>query len=190
MMSLANFMAFAVFIFYPCMPPRLLPVDYGFVDTVNLESAESVWMSGKFVNKLAAMPSMHFGYAFCIGSVFVVDSGVLRGFFSWIRRLVIQGHEDEEDETEDAQLLQERSALARASMFAFGVWYPAWILLTIVATANHYFLDALMATFVVVAAYICNRGLLVFLPLEDLLLWILRIEKPTPTSGRNKHISR
>jgi hypothetical protein len=43
-MTLANFAAFFVFAFYPCMPPRLLPESYGFQDTVRQENAESVWV--------------------------------------------------------------------------------------------------------------------------------------------------
>lgn len=187
-MTLTNFLAFAIFITVPTMPPRLLPEEYGFVDTVNLEKAESVWMSGDFVNKLAAMPSMHFGYAFCIGCVFIADSGALRGLLSWLRKTVLERDEVQdlaEGEEENAdKVLARRTPLTRATLFAFGVWYPCWILLTIVATANHYFLDALAAVIVVMAGYLFNRLLLVFLPAEDLLLWVLRLEKPIPTTGR------
>lgn len=55
-MTLTNWLAFSIFTVYPCMPPRLLPAEYGFVDTVRREGAESVFMKGKFVNSLAAMP--------------------------------------------------------------------------------------------------------------------------------------
>jgi hypothetical protein len=55
-MTLTNWLAFSIFTVYPCMPPRLLPAQYGFVDTVRRDSAESVFMKGKFVNSLAAMP--------------------------------------------------------------------------------------------------------------------------------------
>ncbi|KAL4919182.1 hypothetical protein BDW62DRAFT_209913 [Aspergillus aurantiobrunneus] len=41
-MTLGNFVAFMVFCFYPCMPPRLLPESYNFHDTVRQENAESV----------------------------------------------------------------------------------------------------------------------------------------------------
>lgn len=43
------------------MPPRLLPKEYGFLDTVRHDNAQSIWMRGDVVNSLAAMPSMHFG---------------------------------------------------------------------------------------------------------------------------------
>ncbi|KAG6038591.1 hypothetical protein E4U41_004013 [Claviceps citrina] len=203
-MTLTNFLAFAIFILVPTMPPRLLPKEFGFVDSVSLEDAESVWMGGDFVNLLAAMPSMHFGYAFCIGCTFVAESGVVRGLFSWLETMTIrptrieQEEEDEDgdgdgdgdgDEDEKKPVEQRRGALARAVMFAYGVWYPAWMLLTIVSTANHYFLDALAAVFVVLAGYMSNRVLCVFLPVEDYLLWMLRLEKPIPTTGWKKKLT-
>jgi hypothetical protein len=163
-MTLTNFMAFTTFIFYPCMPPRLLPKEYGFLDTVRHDDAQSVWMSGKYVNSLAAMPSMHFGYAFCIGCTMVYHSGILR------RRL------------EPGEV--RKSCMWKSFYLALGVGYPAMILTTIVATANHYFLDALMATVCVIMAFVGNKIFYVFIPLEDCFLWMLRVEKPVPTTGR------
>ncbi|TVY36608.1 hypothetical protein LSUB1_G003721 [Lachnellula subtilissima] len=162
-MTLTNLFAFIIFIFYPCMPPRLLPPEYGFLDSVGRNNAQSVWMSGKYVNALAAMPSMHFGYAFIIGSTFIYHSGVFR------RTL----------ETGETR----RSKPWALFYVLLAIWYPAWILTTIVATANHYYLDAMMAFFVVLVAYLCNRVFLGFLPLEDLLHWCLRLNKPVPTTG-------
>jgi len=187
-MTLTNFLAFVIFILVPTMPPRLLPKQFGFVDSVSLEDAESVWMGGDFVNLLAAMPSMHFGYAFCIGCTFVAESGVVKGLFSWLERLAIRSSSNEEEEEEDEPVEARRGAFARACMFAFGIWYPTWMLITIVSTANHYFLDAFAAVFVVLAGYMCNRVLCVFLPVEDYLLWILRLEKPIPTTGWKKNL--
>ena len=130
-LTLTNFLAFLTFIFYPCMPPRLLPTEYGFLDTVHHDNAQSMWMSGKYVNSLAAMPSMHFGYAFCIGCTLVYHSGVFR----------------RELETGEAR----KSVLWKTFYILLGISYPALILVTIVATANHYFLDAMVATLYVVA---------------------------------------
>lgn len=64
-----------------------------------------------------------------------------------------------------------------------GLGYPSFILVTIVATANHYWMDALMATIVAAIAYLCNGIFLTLLPVEDLLLWVLRLEKPIPSTG-------
>ena len=162
-MTLTNFLAFLTFIFYPCMPPRLLPVEFGFLDTVRHDDAQSVWMSGKYVNSLAAMPSMHFGYAFCIGCTMLYHSGIYR------RRL-------EKGEVE-------KSRAWKLFYVALGIGYPVLILTTIVATANHYWLDALVATGFVTLSLVCNKIFYVFLPLEDWLLWLLRCEKPVPSTG-------
>ena len=162
-MTLTNLFAFIIFISYPCMPPRLLPQEYGFLDTVGRNKAESVWMSGKYVNSLAAMPSMHFGYAFCIGSTFLYHSGIFR---------------------KSLEAGERRKSTPWAIWYCFlAIAYPSWILITIVATANHYYLDACAALFVVLAAYFCNRVFLALIPMEDLLLWCLRVDKPRPTTG-------
>ncbi|QSZ37747.1 hypothetical protein DSL72_008846 [Monilinia vaccinii-corymbosi] len=162
-MTLTNLFAFCIFILYPCMPPRLLPAEYGFLDSVRRNNAQSVWMQGNYVNSLAAMPSMHFGYSFCIGVTMIYHSGIFR------RSL----------ETGEV-----RKSTFWALFYLFlGVSYPLYILVTIVATANHYYLDAFVAFFVAIAAYLCNGIFLVLLPVEDLLFWCLRLEKPIPTTG-------
>lgn len=192
------------------MPPRLLPQEYGFIDTVNGEDATSVWMSGNFVNRLAAMPSMHFGYAFCIGCVFIYESAALSGAKEMYRRfgktrnpsstwLPVTGADEENlaalsdtelSQPESTTTSSERSIRQRIAFFAFGVWYPCWVLLTIIATGNHYFMDAMVATLVVLMAFACNRVLMNFLPLEDLLLWAWRLEKPIPTTGLSRRKGR
>ena len=145
------------------MPPRLLPPEYGFLDSVRHDNATSIWMSGNYVNSLAAMPSMHFGYAFCVGCTMIYHSGVLRYSF----------------EKGEAQ----KSGIWKVFYILIGIGYPAMILVTIVATANHYWMDALMATVVACLAFICNQAFLALLPMEDLLLWALRVEKPNPSTG-------
>lgn len=162
-MNLTNFLAFTTYIFYPCMPPRLLPKEYGFLDTVRHDDAQSVWMSGKYVNSLAAMPSMHFGYAFCVGYTMIYHSGVFRSRLEH----------------------GERSKTWAWKFFylVFGAGYPMLILTAIIATANHYFLDALVATAYVLAAFMSNRVFCVFVPLEDCLLWAIRAERPVPSTG-------
>lgn len=201
-MTLLNMCAFLIFLLYPTMPPRFLPTEFGFIDTVNAEDAQSVWMSGQYVNKLAAMPSMHFGYAFAIGCVFIYESGFLQLLLPRSKWHFLFDNEESEDviasnETNDEYVSgiltppaspsvssgQGKSVLSRNLFLFFGIFYPLWILLTIVATANHYFLDAVVATVCVLAAFLCNRVLLNFYPLEDWLLWALRLEKPPPTTG-------
>lgn len=162
-MTLTNLFAFIIFIFYPCMPPRLLPQEYGFVDSVGHNNAQSVWMSGKYVNSLAAMPSMHFGYSFCIGTTLLYHSGIFR-------KTLEPGE-------------QRKSKPWAIFYVLLAIGYPSWILITIVATANHYYLDACAALFVAIAAFLCNKVFFAMIPLEDLLLWCLRLEKPIPTTG-------
>ncbi|KAI0115724.1 integral membrane protein [Nemania sp. FL0031] len=180
-LSLSNFVAFFVFTLYPCMPPRLLPKEYGFVDTVEAEDASSVWMKGDYVNALAAMPSMHFGYAFAIGCTLVYESGFLR-------HLHPLGDEANDDLEMNGILKQEsgdvpRSVASRLILLFLGIFYPALILLAIISTANHYVLDAFAGAVVVGFSFCCNRFLLNFLVLEDWLLWAWRLEKPVPTTG-------
>lgn len=113
----ANAIALIVFMLYPVAPPRLMPG--GFVDTLHSISDIDLHggiLSGWF-NPHAAVPSMHFGYAFMIALVCLV---VVR---SWPLRLL---------------------ALA----------YPAFVLFTIVATANHYIADAVAGGVVVTAGFV------------------------------------
>ncbi|KAF7128529.1 hypothetical protein CNMCM5793_003317 [Aspergillus hiratsukae] len=58
---------------------------------------------------------------------------------------------------------------------------PLWPMimgLTIVATANHFLLDALVGVCVVLTAYRFNHAMLILLPVERVLFRLLRIEKP------------
>ncbi|KAG2414570.1 hypothetical protein HFD88_003761 [Aspergillus terreus] len=65
-------------------------------------------------------------------------------------------------------------------------WYlrviaPIWPVLmgfTILATANHFILDAVVGACVTFTAYRFNRAMLVLLPVERVLFRLLRIEKP------------
>lgn len=177
------------------MPPRLLPKEYGFIDTVRRDDAQSVWMSGKFVNHLAAMPSMHFGWSFMIGCTLIYHSGVL-GCVG----LSYGGRK--------GKSVQMVGKWWKVWYCALGIAYPTMILVTIIATANHvclshpirnlilhtkywhskiqYWLDAIAGGLVAAVALLCNRVFLVLIPLEDLLLWVLRIEKPKPNCGTSR----
>jgi hypothetical protein len=57
------------------------------------------------------------------------------------------------------------------------IW-PVMMGLTIVATANHFILDAIVGACVLLAAYRFNRAILMLLPLEDILCSWLRLERP------------
>lgn len=77
----ANGIALIIYIVFPVAPPRLM-TDMGFVDTlagvskINLHAG----VFSKWFNADAAIPSMHFGYAFMIGVVgaLLVSSWALR----------------------------------------------------------------------------------------------------------------
>jgi len=72
-LALTTVLALVGFVFWPLMPPRLLPAHYGFVDT--LAKYPTFWSfdSGainKISNQYAAMPSLHFGWSlFCASSL-------------------------------------------------------------------------------------------------------------------------
>jgi PAP2 superfamily len=118
--------------------------------------------AGSNVNQLAAIPSLHFSYAFTIGCTLIYHSGVFK------RRSEISP-----------------SRWKQLFFVALGICYPTLVLTVIVATANHYWLDAVAGFFVVLFAFLCNKVFLVLLPLEDLFLWCTRLEKPVPTTGEN-----
>ncbi|KAI1608617.1 PAP2 superfamily-domain-containing protein [Exophiala viscosa] len=160
-MTLGNFFAFAIFTVFPTMPPRLLPKEYGFHDTVRQADAESVWVGGNYVNQLAAMPSLHFTYAFVIGCTFLYHSGLLRRTRNEPRK----------------------SIFTQTAFSVVGILYPLLVLTVIVATANHYYLDAVVAMITVSLSLLANKVWMFLLPAEDILCWVLRVDKPVPTTG-------
>jgi len=65
-LAVATGVALIGFIFYPLMPPRLLPANYGFVDTLAKYPTFWSFNSGavnKISNQFAAMPSVHCAWA-------------------------------------------------------------------------------------------------------------------------------
>jgi hypothetical protein len=58
------------------------------------------------------------------------------------------------------------------------VFWPAAMLFTIIATANHFFLDAFVGALVPVISWSINSTWLVFRPAEEWLYWVCRTEKP------------
>ncbi|KAJ0148440.1 hypothetical protein CTA2_675 [Colletotrichum tanaceti] len=162
-MATCNLLAFIVFTLWPCMPPRLLSdpkyngpdageaKSFGFVDTVHSSTGESsVWTTNKFCNQYAAMPSLHFGYSLLIGlTVATLPLPSIRSR-PW-----------------------KRFAIA-----AVGMSYPALILTAIVATANHFVIDAVAGAIVCGLAWKYNGMLLNLLVVEDYFLHALRLHKP------------
>jgi hypothetical protein len=63
-------------------------------------------------------------------------------------------------------------------MRSIALFYPLLILLVIMATANHYIIDAIGGFFVTIAAHRFNRILLNLRPVEEWGFWLTRTEKP------------
>ncbi|RBM18182.1 hypothetical protein DI005_19775 [Prauserella sp. PE36] len=108
-----NLLALGVFWIFPVAPPRMLP-DAGFVDTVRLGRTWGSWGSPMVdnANQLAAMPSLHIGWALWVSVVLARIAG------GWLVQVVSAVH----------------------VLVTFVV---------IVATGNHYWLDAVGGAVVV-----------------------------------------
>jgi hypothetical protein len=76
--------ALIVYNLFPVAPPRLLPPEYGFVDTLEQFSNVSyqAQSTAPFVNPYAAVPSLHYGWAVLIGAVlfWTTKNRWVRGF--------------------------------------------------------------------------------------------------------------
>lgn len=57
------------------------------------------------------------------------------------------------------------------------------MLLTILATANHFVLDAIMGAVIPVLSWKINEILLLFRALEEWCFWLCRTERPIPKDG-------
>ena len=117
----------------------------------------------------AAMPSLHFGYSLMIGLTIMTiplppqqRRTVLRSRLTRSLRLTIP-------------------AWRRLLCLALGFLYPFTILVAIVATANHFILDAVAGALVCGLGWCFNGVLLNLLPLEDYFLCLVRIHKPEPS---------
>ena len=126
----------------------------GFATSMVSGGLDGVSLEGDIVlmwnSCLAAMPSLHFGYSFLVGLTIAAVPLRKRGRFAW-RRLAIVG---------------------------VGMIYPAIILTAIVATANHFVLDAVAGACACLIAWHFNDFLLNLVPLEDYFLALVRIHKP------------
>ncbi|KAL4917998.1 PAP2 superfamily-domain-containing protein [Aspergillus aurantiobrunneus] len=140
-MALENVIAFIIITLWRCMPPRLLPEEYGFIDVLHNNKGGSAWTKNKFQLTIAAMPSLHFG-----NSMFIALS-LIKFSPHWYLRAIAP------------------------------IW-PMLMGLTIVATANHFILDAVVGAYVVLVAFRFNQVMLGLLPVERVLFRLLRLEKP------------
>lgn len=118
---LLNVVSLVCFAVYPVAPPRMV-ADLGFTDTVVLDGTWGSWGSPlvSHANQLAAMPSLHIGWAL------------------WV------------------SLILATTASGWRSQAASGV-HVLVTLLVIMATANHYLLDAAGGAFLAVACVAVTR---------------------------------
>lgn len=178
-MAMCNLIAFVVFTFWPCMPPRLLSDPdvkgpegdearaFGFVDTVHgAEGESSVWTQNKFCNQYAAMPSLHFGYSLLVG--LTVMSIPLPPHQARRSSISLKG----------TRISVPLPSWRRTACMTVGFLYPFTILVAIVATANHFILDAVAGAIVCGIAWNGNDVLLNLLALEDWFLFALRTHFP------------
>jgi hypothetical protein len=121
------------------------------------------------------MPSLHFGYSLLIGLTTAtiplnpaqdVSTSFILPFFN-------QPH------PKLAPKIQLPSWRRMACVFV-GILYPSIILVAIIATANHFILDAVAGSMVCMVAWWGNDVLLNLLVIEDWFLWVVRIHKPEP----------
>jgi hypothetical protein len=123
---------------YPVLVMQLLTSRYRFVDTVHgLGSEGSIWTDNRYTGEFAAMPSMHFGYSLLIGLTIVTiplnlaysstTSFGLPLFNYGVPSLALK--------------ITVPSCRRLACMFV-GALYPTIVLVAIIATANHFILDA------------------------------------------------
>jgi hypothetical protein len=108
------------------------------------------------------MPSLHFGYSLLIGlTIATFPIAGLRPT-SWKRGVIV----------------------------FLGMSYPAIILTAIVATANHFILDAVAGAIVCGIAWNANAVLLNLLVVEDYFLWAVRIHKPVNYADPETSVER
>ena len=118
----ATGLALVGYLVYPAAPPRL--AGLGFTDTVTKSAGVNLSsdLLGALYNPLAAVPSLHFGYALLVGV----------GLAALARRRWVR---------------------------VAGALYPVAMLYIIVATGNHFFVDAALGGAVVVAGWFFARAL-------------------------------
>lgn len=111
-----------IYLLFPVAPPRLMPVEMGYVDTL-ADRHELHYQMGSmqlFLNEHAAMPSLHFGWSL------LMAVGLWSGDEGWRRR-------------------------------AIGLASPLASAGSIVATANHWVLDAVAGGLVMAASFLVER---------------------------------
>lgn len=114
------------------------------------------------------MPSLHFGYSLMIGLT--------------IMTVPLPVHHRRTLRLRIGRSMGLRlPSWRRLLCLVLGFLYPFTILVAIVATANHFILDAVAGALVCGLGWWSNGVLLNLLPVEDYFLWLVRIHKPEPS---------
>jgi len=144
------------------------------VSVINMVSRPLPLIQGYFripviadTDKSAAMPSLHFGYSLMIGLT--------------IMTIPLPAHQRRTLRIRLGGLGVRLPSWRRLVCLTLGFIYPFTILVAIVATANHFILDAVAGAFVCGLGWWSNGILLNLLPVEDYFLWLVRIHKPEPS---------
>lgn len=115
------------------------------------------------------MPSLHFGYSLMIGlTVMTIPLSPRQPL-----TLPIFNHP-----RQNAPSCFSLPSWRRLVCIILGVSYPLVILIAIVATANHFILDAVAGAIVCGLGWWSNSVLLNLVPLEDYFLRLVRVHKP------------
>lgn len=140
------------------------------------------------------MPSLHFGYSLLIGlTIMTIPLREKRQSASYLplyNRTSIRDPSSSSTSSSPtipmphALLPSEKTfrrffpSTSRLLCVTLGALYPMAILTAIVATANHFILDAVAGAIVCGISWWINEGMSNLLPLEDWLLWAVRCQKP------------
>eukprot|EP00026_Physarum_polycephalum_P009629 Phypoly_transcript_09758.p1 GENE.Phypoly_transcript_09758~~Phypoly_transcript_09758.p1 ORF type:complete len:394 (+),score=76.23 Phypoly_transcript_09758:149-1330(+) len=165
-----NIIAACSFMLYPCAPPRLFP-ELGYGDTLkDLGKTDVYTGTRRWVNPYAAMPSMHQGYSLLFATTIII---MLRSEILAQASGVEPDEEDDDIESGQqaklqptpsgllATLAQLRTRYQQYRVLSYAtrsnstklfyisllplvfLIYPAFMFVVIVATGNHFTLDAL-----------------------------------------------
>ncbi len=118
------------------------------------------------------MPSLHFGYSLLIGASIMRLPLVHSSTCSSLSPTPLDYHHP------SPGYRIRLPSLPRLLCQIVGFLYPLTIFVAIVATANHFILDAVAGRLICLFALRCNEFMKNLLPLEDCIFWYLRIHKP------------
>jgi len=139
------------------------------------------WYGGQKANRnTAAMPSLHFGYALLIG---ITIATLPLSPSSTPTKSASPSHSRARSHSISLPFSKRRihlpslstPSLHRLLCITLGFLYAATILVAILATANHFILDAVAGAAVCAIGWLGNGVLLNLRPVEDYAMWCVRI---------------